>query len=44
MLIKPNWDNFKAKFTKNPQDNFRCESLLIIEEIVYKGLNKYEIK
>lgn len=22
MIIKPSWDNFKAKFSENPQDNF----------------------
>lgn len=21
-MVKPNWDNFKAKFSENPQGNF----------------------
>src|SRR5680860_1491302 len=39
MMIKPNWDIFKAKFSENPQDNFEwlCNVLFCREFNQEKG-------
>ncbi|SFV52913.1 hypothetical protein MNB_SV-12-1354 [hydrothermal vent metagenome] len=44
MLIKPNWDNFKAKFSENPQDNFEwfCYLLFSKEYNQPYGTNRYK--
>ena len=44
MLIKPNWDNFKAKFSENPQDNFEwfCYLLFSKEYNQPYGTHRYK--
>lgn len=39
-MVKPNWDNFKAKFSENPQGNFEwfCY-LLFCQE--FKNARRY---
>ncbi|MDO5517727.1 MAG: ATP-binding protein [Clostridium sp.] len=44
MLIKPNWDIFKAKFSENPQSNFEwfCYLLFCKEYGQEKGVFRYK--
>jgi len=44
VLIKPNWDNFKAKFSENPQDNFEwfCYLLFSKEYNQPYGTHRYK--
>jgi hypothetical protein len=43
-VIKPNWDNFKAKFNDNPQSNFEwfCYLLFCKEYNKYTGIPRYK--
>ena len=43
-MIKPNWDNFKAKFNENPQTNFEwfCYSLFCQEFKIPTGIFRYK--
>jgi len=44
MLIKPNWDNFKAKFSENPQDNFEWFCYLLFSKEYHQpyGIHRYK--
>lgn len=44
MLVKPNWDIFKAKFSENPQDNFEwfCYLLFSKEYNQPYGTHRYK--
>jgi energy-coupling factor transporter ATP-binding protein EcfA2 len=44
LIIKPNWDVFKAKFSENPQNNFEwfCYLLFCIEFNLPAGLFRYK--
>jgi len=43
-MIKPNWNNFKAKFSENPQSNFEwfCYLLFCKEFKQDKGIFRYK--
>lgn len=43
-MIKPNWDNFKAKFNENPQTNFEwfCYLLFCQEFTIPAGIFRYK--
>ena len=43
-MIDPNWEIFKAKFSKNPQSNFEwlCYLLFCQEFKQYKGIFRYK--
>lgn len=43
-MVKPNWDNFKAKFSENPQANFEwfCYSLFCQEFKIPAGIFRYK--
>ncbi|WP_143709813.1 hypothetical protein [Paraclostridium bifermentans] len=43
-VIKPNWDNFKAKFNENPQFNFEwfCYLLFCKEYNKHTGIHRYK--
>ncbi|MDE9680158.1 ATP-binding protein [Citrobacter sp. Cpo137] len=43
-MVKPNWDNFKAKFNENPQDNFEwfCYLLFCQEFKIPAGIFRYK--
>lgn len=44
MIIKPNWNKFKAKFDDNPQKNFEwlCYLLFCKEFNMHKGISRYK--
>ena len=43
-MVKPNWDNFKAKFNENPQGNFEwfCYLLFCQEFKIPAGIFRYK--